>query len=165
MARLFGTDGIRGLACGDVLTAELALRLARSRDPRPAAARAVRHRSRHPSVRPDARGGCGRRLRRGGPHVELLGVVPTPAVAYVVASGAADLGLVISASHNPAPDNGLKLFGPAATSSRTRRRTPSRPACRPGSPARPGGPRPPRHRPAVEGYLEHLLASADAWTG
>jgi phosphoglucosamine mutase len=47
-----------------------------------------------------------------GADVLLLGVVPTPTVAHAVASGAADLGLVISASHNPMPDNGLKLFGP-----------------------------------------------------
>jgi phosphoglucosamine mutase len=47
-----------------------------------------------------------------GLDVELLGVVPTPTVAHVCASGGADLGLMISASHNPMPDNGLKLFGP-----------------------------------------------------
>jgi phosphomannomutase len=47
-----------------------------------------------------------------GADVLLLGVVPTPTVAHVVAAGAADVGLVISASHNAMPDNGLKLFGP-----------------------------------------------------
>src|ERR687885_575657 len=84
MARLFGTDGVRGRA-GDVLTPELALALARS-----AAAAGL------------ASAGC---------DVRLLGVVPTPGVAHACASGAADLGLMISASHNPMPDNGLKLFG------------------------------------------------------
>ena len=50
-----------------------------------------------------------------GCDVRLLGVVPTPAVAHACATGAADLGLMISASHNPMPDNGLKLFGAGGT--------------------------------------------------
>ncbi len=110
--RLFGTDGVRGLAGGDVLTADLALRLAAS------AGREL--------GRPGGRVAIGRDTRPSGPmlaaaaaagfaavglDVDLLGVVPTPAVAHAVASGAADLGLVISASHNPPADNGLKLFG------------------------------------------------------
>ena len=110
MARLFGTDGIRGLAFGDVLTEELTTQVAAS---------AVR-------VLGGRRVAIGRDTRPSGPALEkaavegftaagadvvLLGVVPTPAVAQVVASGGADLGLVLSASHNPAPDNGLKLFG------------------------------------------------------
>ena len=111
MARLFGTDGIRGLAFGEVLTEDLT---------RQVAASAVR-------VLGGRRVAIGRDTRPSGPALEhaaaegfaaaradvtLLGVVPTPTVAHVVASGEADLGLVISASHNPAPDNGLKLFGP-----------------------------------------------------
>src|SRR4051794_11982864 len=110
MARLFGTDGIRGLAFGEVLTEDLT---------REVAAAAVR-------VLQGQRVVIGRDTRSSGPALEraaaegfaaagaevvLLRVVPTPVVAHVVASGAADLGLVISASHNPAPDNGLKLFG------------------------------------------------------
>ncbi|MHB8961054.1 MAG: phosphoglucosamine mutase [Candidatus Limnocylindrales bacterium] len=116
MARLFGTDGVRGLAGGEVLTAELAFRLA--------AAAAVEllgeqlEQGAHPLVV------IGRDTRPSGPMLEAaafagfasvgcdvarLGVVPTPAVAYEVVQSAA-LGLVISASHNPAPDNGLKLF-------------------------------------------------------
>lgn len=110
--RLFGTDGVRGLAGGDVLTADLALRLAAS------AGRELGS--------PGGRVAIGRDTRPSGPmlvaaaaagfasvglDVDLLGVVPTPAVAHAVASGAADLGLVVSASHNPAADNGLKLFG------------------------------------------------------
>ena len=111
MARLFGTDGIRGLANGDVLTPELALAVARSavrelggktvaigRDTRPSGAML------------EAAAAAG--FTAEGAEVLLLGVVPTPTVAQVVASGAADLGLVISASHNPVADNGLKLFGP-----------------------------------------------------
>ena len=111
MARLFGTDGIRGLANGDVLTPELALAVARSavrtlggrtvaigRDTRPSGA----------MLQSAAAAG----FAAEGAQVVLIGVVPTPVVAQVVASGAADLGLVISASHNPVADNGLKLFGP-----------------------------------------------------
>ena len=117
-ARLFGTDGVRALANGDVLTPELALSVARS-----AAHELLQRRA--PSGRPLAV--IGRDTRPSGPmleaaaaagfasagvDVQLLGVVPTPVVAYACARGGADLGLVVSASHNPMPDNGLKLFGP-----------------------------------------------------
>ncbi len=118
MARLFGTDGVRGLANGEVLTPELALQIARS-----AAHELLRMRT--GSGRPLAV--IGRDTRPSGPmleaaaaagfasagvDVELLGVVPTPLVAHACARGGADLGLVVSASHNAMPDNGLKLFGP-----------------------------------------------------
>ena len=118
MARLFGTDGVRGLANGDVLTPELALAVARS-----AAHELLRLRT--GAGRPLAV--IGRDTRPSGPMLEaaaaagfasagvdvlLLGVVPTPVVAHACAHGGADLGLVVSASHNPMPDNGLKLFGP-----------------------------------------------------
>jgi phosphoglucosamine mutase len=109
MARLFGTDGVRGLANGDVLTPELALALARS------AARVLEGRTvaigrdtRPSGAMLQAAAAAG--FTSAGSEVLLLGVVPTPTVAHVVASGAADAGLVISASHNPMPDNGLKLF-------------------------------------------------------
>ena len=113
MPRLFGTDGVRGVANGELLTPELALQLAVS------AAQVLRSGDR-PCV------AIGRDTRPSGPmleaasaagfasvgcDVELLGVVPTPVVAHVCATGGADLGLMISASHNPMPDNGLKLFG------------------------------------------------------
>jgi phosphoglucosamine mutase len=116
MARLFGTDGVRGLANGEVLTPQLATALAAS------AARTLRGES---SGRLTAV--IGRDTRPSGPmleaasaagfaseglDVELLGVVPTPTVAHVCARGDAAVGLMISASHNPMPDNGLKLFGP-----------------------------------------------------
>ncbi|MCU1691463.1 MAG: phosphoglucosamine mutase [Frankiales bacterium] len=113
MARLFGTDGVRGLA-GTDLTPELALALARS------AAGVLHAGSGRPVVvigrdtRPsgemlEAAAAAG--FASAGCDVRLLGVVPTPAVAHACARGVADLGLMISASHNPMPDNGLKLFG------------------------------------------------------
>jgi phosphoglucosamine mutase len=110
MARLFGTDGIRGLANGDVLTPELALSLARSAARATGAARVAIGRDTRPSG-PMLEAAAAAGFAAEGADVLLLGVVPTPTVAHAVASGVADLGLVISASHNPMPDNGLKLFG------------------------------------------------------
>jgi phosphoglucosamine mutase len=111
---LFGTDGVRGLANGD-LTPELALEVAS------AAARVlIAHDATH---RPMAVVGRDPRasgemleaavvagLTSAGADVLLLGVVPTPAVAFLTASYGADVGVVLSASHNPMPDNGIKLF-------------------------------------------------------
>jgi phosphoglucosamine mutase len=110
---LFGTDGIRGLANVD-LTAELALDVA------VAAAHILVENS---SDRPRAIVGQDSRasgefleaavvagLTSAGVDVYRVGIVPTPAVAYLVASTGADLGVMISASHNPMPDNGIKLF-------------------------------------------------------
>ena len=65
-------------------------------------------------------------LASAGADVVRLGVVPTPAVAYAVASSGADLGVMLSASHNPMPDNGIKLFAAAASSCPTTSRTRSR---------------------------------------
>ncbi len=112
---LFGTDGVRGLANHD-LTPELALGIAS------AAARVlVAHDATH---RPLAVVGRDPRasgemleaavvagLTSAGADVLLVGVLPTPAVAFLTASYGADLGVVLSASHNPMPDNGVKLFG------------------------------------------------------
>ena len=115
MRRLFGTDGVRGLANGELLTPELALALAAS------AARVLAERDR--SHRPVAV--VGRDPRASGEMLEAavvaglasagadavrVGVLPTPAVAYLVDALDADLGVMISASHNPMPDNGIKLF-------------------------------------------------------
>jgi phosphoglucosamine mutase len=111
MARLFGTDGVRGLANGDVLTPELALALARSVVRETGARRVVIGRDTRPSG-PMLEAAAAAGFTAEGADVVLLGVVPTPAVAHAVASGTAELGLMISASHNPMPDNGLKLFGP-----------------------------------------------------
>ena len=113
--QLFGTDGIRGAANLHPVTPEIAFRLGR------AAGFLLR---RSEGVRP--RFVIGRDTRRSGEMLEaslvaglnsvgadvlLAGVVPTPAVACLVKELGADGGVVISASHNPAADNGLKLFG------------------------------------------------------
>ncbi|MFP5219949.1 MAG: phosphoglucosamine mutase [Actinomycetes bacterium] len=116
MTRLFGTDGVRGVANGELLTPRLAMDLAAS------AARVLRSdlgrrltvaigRDTRPSG-PMLEAAAAAGFTSEGLDVELLGVVPTPVVAHACATGAADLGLMISASHNPMPDNGLKLFGP-----------------------------------------------------
>ena len=111
MGRLFGTDGVRGLANGDLLTPDLALRLARSAARELGGRTAVIGRDTRPSG-PMLQAAAAAGFTSAGLEVVLLGVVPTPAVAFACESGAADIGLVVSASHNPMPDNGLKLFGP-----------------------------------------------------
>ena len=111
---LFGTDGVRGLANGD-LTPEVAMSVARA-----AVEVLVSHDHSH---RPLAVVGRDPRasgemleaavvagLTSAGADVLAVGVLPTPAVAYLTASYGADLGVVLSASHNPMPDNGVKLF-------------------------------------------------------
>jgi len=107
---LFGTDGVRGLANGDVLTPDLALSLARAAARETGAGRVVIGRDTRPSG-PMLEAAAAAGFAAEGADVLLLGVVPTPVVAHAVATGVADLGLVISASHNPMPDSGLKLFG------------------------------------------------------
>jgi phosphoglucosamine mutase len=110
----FGTDGIRGLANAD-LTPELALAVAS------AAARVlVAHDASHRPVAvvgrdPRASGemleaAVVAGLAAAGADVLLVGVLPTPAVAFLTAAYGADLGVMLSASHNPMPDNGIKLF-------------------------------------------------------
>jgi len=119
MGRLFGTDGVRGLANGD-LTPELALSVA------VAAARVlVESDSSHPPLAivgrdPRASGemleaAVVAGLTSAGANVVRVGVLPTPAVAYLVGQTKADLGVMLSASHNPMPDNGIKLFAPGGT--------------------------------------------------
>ena len=110
---LFGTDGIRGLANVD-LTAELALDVAvaaahilvENSNDRPRAI--VGQDSRASGEFLEAAVVAG--LTSAGVDVYRVGIVPTPAVTYLVASTGADLGVMISASHNPMPDNGIKLF-------------------------------------------------------
>ncbi|RYE86366.1 MAG: phosphoglucosamine mutase, partial [Myxococcales bacterium] len=112
----FGTDGIRGLANEPPMTPEMALRLGR----------AIAFVSRRGKTRP-VRIVVGKDTRVSGYMLEtalaagvcamggrvmLCGPVPTPAVAHLTTSMRADAGVVISASHNPFADNGLKLFGP-----------------------------------------------------
>ena len=111
MGRLFGTDGVRGLANGEVLTPDLALALARSAARELGGRRAVIGRDTRPSG-PMLQAAAAAGFASAGMDVVLLGVVPTPMVAFACAAGAADIGLVISASHNAMPDNGLKFFGP-----------------------------------------------------
>jgi phosphoglucosamine mutase len=119
MARLFGTDGIRGLANAD-LTAELALEVSvaaahvlgeagvfhTTEGHRPLAV--VGRDTRVSGQFLEAAVVAG--LASAGLDVLLLGVLPTPGVAYLTDSLGADLGVVLSASHNPMPDNGIKLL-------------------------------------------------------
>lgn len=113
--RLFGTDGIRGLANTHPMTAEVALALGK------AAGRLFR-RGEHPHrvvIGKDTRL-SGYMLEpaltagfvSAGMNVMLVGPMPTPAVAFLTRSLRADLGVMVSASHNPFHDNGIKLFGP-----------------------------------------------------
>lgn len=114
MSRLFGTDGVRGLANVN-LTAELALKLG-------AAAAEILIQAPHEGHPVAVVGRDPRRsgemleaaivagLTSRGVDVELVGVVPTPALAHLVSSHNAALGVMISASHNAMPDNGIKFF-------------------------------------------------------
>ena len=118
---LFGTDGVRGLANG-TLTADLALSLAqatavvlgqgRTADARRAAGkRLTAVVARDPRVSGEflvAAVSAG--LASSGVDVLDAGVLPTPALAYLVGDHDADFGVMVSASHNPAPDNGIKIF-------------------------------------------------------
>ncbi|MGV0627042.1 phosphoglucosamine mutase [Mycolicibacter minnesotensis] len=114
MGRLFGTDGVRGVANRE-LTAELAVALGSA-----AAQRLCTGTGRRVAV-------VGRDPRASGEMLEAAviaglasqgvdtlraGVLPTPAVAYLTRAYDADFGVMISASHNPMPDNGIKFFGP-----------------------------------------------------
>ncbi|HEX3348869.1 MAG TPA: phosphoglucosamine mutase [Acetobacteraceae bacterium] len=113
--RLFGTDGIRGQANVDPMTAETALKLGQA-----AGLRFKRGSHRHRAL-------IGKDTRLSGYMIEpalvagfigagmdvvLVGPLPTPAIAMLTRSLRADLGVMISASHNPFEDNGIKLFGP-----------------------------------------------------
>ena len=113
--KFFGTDGIRGLTNSEPMTAETALRVGQA-----AGAHFLRGDHRHRVV-------IGKDTRLSGYMMEsamvagftsvgmdvvLLGPMPTPAVAMLTRSMRADIGVMISASHNPFFDNGIKLFGP-----------------------------------------------------
>ena len=113
MGRLFGTDGARGVANTE-LTAELAMNIGRA-----AAMVLVNDEVKHPTILigKDTRlsgdmleGALIAGLCSVGANVKLLGVVPTPAVAYLVKKYNADAGVMISASHNPFEFNGIKIF-------------------------------------------------------
>ena len=113
--KLFGTDGIRGLANAEPMTAEIAQQVGMA-----AGLQFTREDGVHRVI-------VGKDTRRSGYMLEnaltsgflavgmevvLLGPLPTPAVAMLTRSLRADLGVMISASHNPFQDNGIKLFGP-----------------------------------------------------
>src|SRR4051795_6999779 len=113
--RLFGTDGIRGTANTHPMMAEVALSLGK-------AAGKLFRRGDHPHrvvigkdtrlsgymLEPALTAG----FTSAGMNVLLLVAMPTPAVAFLTRSLRADLGVMVSASHNPFQDNGIKLFGP-----------------------------------------------------
>ena len=113
--KFFGTDGIRGLTNSKVMSAEMAMKVGMA-----AGAHFVRGDHRHRVV-------VGKDTRLSGYMLEdalvagftsvgmdvvQIGPMPTPAVAMLTRSMRADLGVMISASHNPFHDNGIKLFGP-----------------------------------------------------
>src|ERR1700759_1956836 len=113
--RLFGTDGIRGKANAEPMTAGIALRLGQA-----AGLLFTRGDHRHRVVIGKDNRLSGYMMEPvltagfigAGMDVTLLGPLPTPAVAMLTRSLRADLGVMISASHNPYEDNGIKLFGP-----------------------------------------------------
>src|SRR3954454_5504884 len=113
--KLFGTDGVRGKANFDPMTPEMALRLGR--------AVAYHFRAKHKSGRGRIVIGKDTRLSgylfetalasgicSMGADVMLCGPLPTPGIAFITSSMRADAGVVISASHNPFQDNGIKIF-------------------------------------------------------
>ena len=114
MRKLFGTDGVRGVANQDPMTSEMAMRIGR------AAAHVFRDSARRHRIV------IGKDTRLSGYMIEsaltaglcsmgidvlLVGPVPTPGIAFLTRSLRADAGVVISASHNPYEDNGIKFFG------------------------------------------------------
>ncbi len=118
---LFGTDGVRGLANGP-LTADLALHLAQATavvlgQGRSAEARRAQGRRLTAVVARDPRvsgeflsAAVAAGLASSGVDVLDAGVIPTPAAAFLIGDIDADFGVMVSASHNPAPDNGIKIF-------------------------------------------------------
>jgi phosphoglucosamine mutase len=116
MGRLFGTDGVRGVANCE-LTAELALALGAAAARRLASSGELRRRVAVVGRDPRASGEMLEAaviagLTSEGIDALRVGVLPTPAVAYLTGAYEADFGVMISASHNPMPDNGIKIFGP-----------------------------------------------------
>src|SRR5260370_8456779 len=114
--RLFGTDGVRGVA-GRELTARLAMDLSAAAaavvgGPGGTTGRPVAVVGRDPRLSGEfLEGAVVAGLASAGVDVLRLGVIPTPGVAYLTGALDASFGVVISASHNPAADNGIKFFG------------------------------------------------------
>jgi len=114
MRKYFGTDGIRGIA-GESLTADLSFKVGR------ALGKLLTEKKEHPKVviGRDTRISCDmieQALTAGltstGVNVMTVGTIPTPAIAYLTKTIETDSGIMISASHNPYQDNGIKIFGP-----------------------------------------------------
>ncbi|MDQ0258715.1 phosphoglucosamine mutase [Sinomonas atrocyanea] len=167
MTRLFGTDGVRGLANG-LLDAELALKLSQ------AAAVVLGHQQVPDGTRPravvarDPRASgefLGAAVEAGlasaGVDVYDAGVLPTPAAAYLVADLGADFGVMISASHNPAPDNGIKFFarGGQKLPDEVEDQIEALLASEPHRPTGPGVGRIQRFSDAEDRYIVHLLTT------
>ncbi|SDD94246.1 phosphoglucosamine mutase [Ruegeria marina] len=116
MRKLFGTDGVRGTANTHPMTAEMALRIGAAvgryfrRDASGVHRVVIGKDTRLSGYMLESALTAG--LTSTGMNVLLLGPVPTPAVGLMTRSMRADLGVMISASHNPAEDNGIKFFGP-----------------------------------------------------
>lgn len=166
---LFGTDGIRGLANID-LTAEIAL------DVSVAAAHVLVESSSNKDHRPTAIVGQDSRasgefleaavvagLTSAGINVYRVGVLPTPAIAHLVAESRCDLGVMISASHNAMPDNGIKLFarGGGKLDDAIEARIEARMGEDWKRPTGCGVGRAINDESATERYLKHLLASVE----
>src|SRR5436190_14148069 len=167
MGELFGTDGVRGRA-NEALTAELALDLS------VAAAHVLGEAGAFSGHVPTAVVGRDPRasgefleaavvagLASAGVNVVRLGVLPTPGVAYLTGHTGADLGVMLSASHNPMPDNGIKFFARGGT--KLDDALEDAIEARMGEAwARPTGRQVGRVRPElglVEAYVAHLVAS------
>ena len=114
MRKYFGTDGIRGIA-GESLTADLSFKVGK------ALGKLLTEKKEHPKViiGRDTRISCDmieQALTAGltstGVNVMTVGTIPTPAIAYLTKTIESDSGIMISASHNPYQDNGIKIFGP-----------------------------------------------------
>ena len=114
MRKYFGTDGIRGIA-GESLTADLSFKVGK------ALGKLLTEEKEHPKVviGRDTRISCDMiehaltaGLTSTGVNVMTVGTIPTPAIAYLTKTIETDSGIMISASHNPYQDNGIKIFGP-----------------------------------------------------
>ena len=174
MGRLFGTDGVRGLANGE-LTADLVVRLCQSaavvltkgrhadelkaegRRPRAVVAR-------DPRVSGQFLGSAvSAGLASSGIDVFDAGVIPTPAAAFLVKDGNFDFGVMVSASHNPAPDNGIKFFSYGGTKlpDEVEDRIEAAMSEPPLAPTGDGVGRITRFADAEDRYVLHLLATLD----
>ncbi len=167
MGRLFGTDGVRGVANRE-LTAELGMALSAAAARRLAVPVASRHRVAVVGRDPRASGEMLEAaviagITSEGVDILRVGVLPTPAVAHLTAAYDADFGVMISASHNPMPDNGIKIFGPGGhkLDDDTEDRIEELVAQGPG--LRPAGADIGRVRDAADAldrYLDHIVAAA-----